>query len=206
MSQTELKQLAKRCLDLNTGTEAAFLAPLHILHPILVVQRPTPGQRWLLSWLARCTPQPVLLSRRTKTPCVLPQMLFVACFAAVAVSVLGTSAVPARCCGKHLAEVGGRAKCAGLGGERRAGRNPDPQRDRQRLVHGACAAAASRTPPVRKGVPPLPLLVAVIMTPTQWKSDDALPGVLYATRMISAGHLQHSTPRTPSGRVDDAAW
>ena len=36
--QTELKQLAKRCLDLKPGTEAAFLHPLHVLHPVLVVR------------------------------------------------------------------------------------------------------------------------------------------------------------------------
>ena len=39
--QTELKQLAKRCLDLKAGTKAAFLPPLHILHPVLVVRRRT---------------------------------------------------------------------------------------------------------------------------------------------------------------------
>jgi len=39
--QTELKQLAKRCLDLKPGTEATFLPPLHILHPVLVVRRRT---------------------------------------------------------------------------------------------------------------------------------------------------------------------
>ena len=40
--KTELKQLAKRCLDLKPGTEAAFLHPLHILHPVLVVRRAAP--------------------------------------------------------------------------------------------------------------------------------------------------------------------